>query len=112
MTTSYQDFGLIISQTQAASVDSAPMDMSKNSGFSIQTEWSDGLTGSFVVQSRNSESLQWRDITQITLTSPAGSGGGEVFEVGNCRSKFYRVRFFYTSGTSTLSVAVHAKGGM
>lgn len=112
MTTSYQDFGLVISQDQAASIDGQPMDMSKESGFSIQTEWSGNLTGTFVLQSRNSESLQWRDVVQVTLTNPAGSAGGEVYEVGNTRSKFYRVRFFYTAGTSSLSVAVHAKAGL
>lgn len=112
MTTSFQDMGLVISQAQAASIDGPSMDMSKESGFSIQTEWSGGLIGNFVVQSRNSEALQWRDIPQIALSNPAGSAGGEVFEVGNCRSKFYRVRFLYTSGTCSLSVAVHAKAGL
>lgn len=110
---SYQYLGLVIDSTNpsAGAVNGTQMAVQNESGLSVQTEWTGTVNGAFRLQSRNDESLSWRDVTQVVFTAAAGSAGGEVIEVGNARSRFYRIVYTHASGTGTVKVAVHAKGG-
>jgi hypothetical protein len=107
---SFHDRGLVISQTQAASIDTNPIDMAGEAGLTIQTEWTGTVLGAFTLQARNDPSLQWQPISELTLANPAGSAGGQLTQVGNVQARYYRIRYAHTSGTGSLSVSVGTKG--
>lgn len=105
-----RNFGLVINQAQAATVDGAWMELGPGlTGLSIQTEFG-AVTGTLALQSRNDANLTGRDVTDVVFTQPAGVSGGQVIEVGNARSRWYRVKYTHGSGTGSLKVAVFAKG--
>jgi hypothetical protein len=105
----YHDRGLIISQTQAATVSSQPIDMAGEAGLCIHTEWTGTVLGALVLEGRNDPALQWQAISEVTLASPAGSAGGQLTNIGNVQARFYRVRYTHTSGTGSLNVSAGTK---
>jgi hypothetical protein len=93
----------------AATTNGSPLDLRGIAGLSIQTEFGE-ITGTLTLESRNHESLSWVEVDDVTLTNPAGSAGGQLIDIGNARSRYYRVTYTHTSGTGALRVCIHAKG--
>jgi hypothetical protein len=100
------------------SIDTASADASINgdpwlirtlAGFSIQVHHG-ACTGTFAVQARNDESMPWSTVSDIDLAAPSGSEANEIVEVGNARSREYRVVYTRTGGSGFMRVCIHAKG--
>lgn len=108
----YRNFGLVIDQAVAASIDSIGLDIDGIGGISIHTEFGN-ITGTLTLQANDAPELglTWQTITQVVFTQPAGSAGGEIIEIANIRARRVRVRYAHSSGTGVLKVAVHAKSG-
>jgi hypothetical protein len=85
--------------------------------WSLHLEWTGTPTGTVTLWKSNKPSpspdddADWVQDTAITFTSPAGSASKGGYEVGNSGFKFYRLKYVNASGSGTLSLWVHAKGG-
>jgi hypothetical protein len=85
------------------------LDLRSIAGFSLQIDFGD-ITGDLELHARNHERMPWEEVTDVTITQPAGTAGSQLVEIGNARSRYYRVAYDHTSGTEHLRVCVHAKG--
>lgn len=104
-----RDFGLVIEQTQGATIDGAWQDTEGCAGLCIQTAWTGTLSGTLSLEGRNDTALGGEPITEVTLASPAGSASGQLTNIGNAQARFYRVRYTHVGGTGGLKVSMGAK---
>jgi hypothetical protein len=103
-----ESFFTIDSASADASINGTPWEVRKIAGFSVQISHGE-ITGTLELEARNDESMPWSEVTDVTFTAPSGSAGDEIVEVGNARSRYYRLVYTSTSGTGALRACVHAK---
>jgi hypothetical protein len=93
----------------AATANGNPIDLRGIAGFSVHVQHG-AITGTLVLQERNHTRLNWVAVGDVSLTAPAGSAASQIVNVGNARSRYYRVVYTHSSGTGELRVCLHAKG--
>jgi hypothetical protein len=104
-----RDLGLVIDQTQGATIDGYWQDTEGCAGLCIQSAWTGTLSGTLTLEGRNDSTLNGEPITEVTLSSPAGSAGGQLTNIGNAQARFYRVRYTHVGGTGGLKVSMGTK---
>lgn len=106
-----KNFGAVINQSQAATVSSSAIDMVNMVGMSIHVIHGN-VTGTLILEATNdpSDSDAWVTAADAALTSPAGTASKSLREIGNTRSRYYRVSYTHSSGTGSLKVLVNGKG--
>jgi hypothetical protein len=101
--------GAFVIDLDAADDAEGVVDLRSIAGFSLQIYHGD-ITGTLKLFARNHPRVPWEEVTDVTITQPAGSAGSQLIEIGNARSRYYRVAYDHTSGTEHLLVCIHAKG--
>jgi hypothetical protein len=99
--------GAVIDQAQAATVTSDVIRMRSLLGLSVQVDHGN-VTGTLVLQSSN-DNVTFYPVQGVAFAAIAGSGG-EVVEIGNLRSQYYRFVYAHSSGTGSLKVTPFVKG--
>lgn len=95
---------------------SLPMDIREISRFSIQTIFTSGATGTFVIQGSidygivGNTSPTWNTFSGVTMTNPSGSAGGQLVDVAGTGVPFVRVQYTNSAGAATVTVLGAAKG--
>lgn len=100
--------GALIDASAAATTTTDVLEMRVLSGMSVQIDHGT-ITGSIELQSSN-DNITFYPSAEVSFTAFSGSSGGEVVELANLRSRFYRFVYTHTSGTGLLKVTVHVKG--
>lgn len=52
------------------------------------------------------DDTDWVQVTDVTLTAPAGSAGKFGITIGNAHFKWYRLKFVHSGGSGNLTVYV------
>lgn len=99
--------GPVINQDQAATVTSDVLKIRSLLGVSIQVDHGN-VTGTLVLQSSN-DGVTYYNVQGVSFAAISGSGG-EVIEIGNLRSQYYRLVYTHSSGTGLLKVTPFLKG--
>lgn len=102
----YWDNGPILNQT-AATATSNVLELRELAGMSVQITHGN-VVGTLVLQGSNDNSNYYA-VQDVTFAAISGSGG-ELVELGNLRSHYYRFVYTHSSGTGTLYVHPYIKG--
>lgn len=103
----WYEAGPIISQAQAATVTSDVIRTRSLLGMSVQVDHGN-VTGTLALQSSN-DGVTFYAVQGVSFAAISGSGG-EVIEIGNLRSQYYRFVYTHSSGTGLLKVTPFLKG--
>lgn len=98
--------GAVINQT-AATVTSSSIKMRSLLGMSVQIDHGN-IVGSLALWASNDD-VTYYATQGVTFGTISGSGG-EIVELGNLRSLYYRFVYTHTSGTGTIKVTPFVKG--
>jgi hypothetical protein len=99
--------GAMIDQSAGATVDSDTIELYEGTGLSVQIDHGNNV-GTLVLKGSN-DGTTFYAIPDVPFTAISGAGG-EVVELGNLRSRFYKFSYTHVSGTGLMKVSVHAKG--
>lgn len=99
--------GALINQTVAATVTSDSIRARSLLGMSVQIDHGN-VTGTLVLWSSNDD-VTYYAVQGVSFAAISGSGG-EMVEIGNLRSLYYRFVYTHSSGTGTLKVTPFVKG--
>lgn len=98
--------GAVIDQT-AATVTSGAIRMRSLLGMSVQIDHGN-VIGTLVLWASNDGDTYYAS-QDVTFAAISGSGG-EIVELGNLRSQYYRFVYTHSSGTGTIKVTPYLKG--
>jgi hypothetical protein len=107
-----KDFGKVINQSVAATVNSDWLDMLDMDSFSVHAAYG-AITGVLHVEVTNDVDdvdMAPETVSEISFDALAGAGK-QVIEVSNARSRYYRVCYVHASGTGKLKAVVIGKKG-
>jgi len=108
---SYRYLGAVLDQAQAESAVSQGMDFTMFDGASIHAVY--GAVAAVLTLEANDDPVgfpdDWVTVSEVTFESIAGVAGKQLIEISNMRSRWYRIREVYSSGTGAMRVVVHAK---
>jgi hypothetical protein len=103
----WYDPGAVISQSQAATVTSDAIRVRSLLGMSVQVDHGN-VTGTLALYSSNDD-ITYYAVQGVSFAAISGSGG-EVIEIGNLRSQYYKFVYTHSSGTGLLKVTPFLKG--
>jgi hypothetical protein len=104
---SHCEAGVLISLSTAVTTTSEAIEVQVPTGMSVQIDHGN-IVGTLVLQSSN-DGVTYYPVLGGSFTAISGAGG-EVVEIGNMRSRYYRFVYTHSSGTGALTVTVQIKG--
>jgi hypothetical protein len=89
---------------------SSLVDMSNRTGVSYEATWVGTASGSFAVQVSNT-SASWVDVSDLTIDAAVGAADSRFVNMTDLQCRYTRFKYVNTSGSGSLTVYAHAKGG-
>jgi hypothetical protein len=99
--------GAIISLSPAVTTTSETIEIQRPTGMSVQIDHGN-IVGTLALESSN-DGTTFYPVLGGSFSAISGVGG-EVVEIGNMRSRYYRFVYTHSSGTGALTVTVQIKG--
>lgn len=100
--------GALIDQTQAANITSDTIEMRSMLGMSVQVDHG-AVTGTLSLLGSN-DGVTFYAATDVEFAALDGNAGGELVEIDNLKSLYYKFQYVHSSGTGLLKVTPYIKG--